>query len=90
MALEELKLRPTSAKVEVEVEAELGKSMIKRLKMFSSKLLFHTVVDVVQIQFRWSLDSFEYLHGWVGGWVAGWVVGKLESNAKLNSKLRLS
>ena len=45
--------------------------------------------NVLHIQFKWSLDSFEYLHGLVGGWVAGLVGGKLESNAKLNSKMRL-
>ena len=52
---EKLKLNMTSAKVEV--AAELGTSKIKRLEVFSSKLLAHTV-DLLQIQFRWSLDSF--------------------------------
>ena len=46
-------------------------------------------VDVIQFQFRCSLDFFHYLHGWVAGWAGWWVVGKLESNTKLNSKLRL-
>ena len=46
-----------------------------------AEVVFH-YVDVLQFQFRCSLNFFHYLV------LGGWVVGKLESNAKLNSKLK--
>ena len=58
--MEKQRLKLTSAKVEVEVEAEV---------------VFHNA-DVLKFQFRCSLDFFHYLHGRVGGWLVGWEIGE--------------
>ena len=71
MALEEWKLRLTSAKVEVEVEAELGN--------------IHTTLLLLQFYTGWVTYLIWYwcsLLVWTGGWLGGF--GGMETKTNLS------
>ena len=59
---------PSSSLVEVEVGVGVEVEI-------EAGVVFHNV-DVHLIQFRYSLDFFHFLHGWVAGWVVGWEIGE--------------